>query len=228
MSLQYPLPLPHREAMGADDFLVADSNREAVAWIDRWPEWPRPCVILYGPTGSGKTHLAQVWRTRSKAERGQTDPTAGRALAGTQPIVIDDADTVAGEARLEEALFHLYNRINESKGYLLLTATLPPAQWRIGLPDLRSRLLAAPAAALTLPDDALLAALLVKQFHDRQITVGDELVDYLLPRIERTPVAISRRVAALDRAALAEGRRITIALARKVLEDSPLPRAGGG
>jgi DnaA regulatory inactivator Hda len=219
---QYPLPLPYREAMEADDFLVAPSNQEAVAWIDRWPDWPSHCLVIYGPSGAGKTHLAHVWRTKSRgkiiaaAHLATADP--GAIVMANRTIVIDDAETTAGNPAREEGLFHLYNILRENGGHLLLTASKAPAQWSIRLADLRSRLSAAPAILLAPPDDALIAALLIKQFRDRQIDIAGEVIDFLLPRMERTPGAIREMVAALDRASLALGRKITVALARQVME----------
>ncbi|HEU0118256.1 MAG TPA: DnaA/Hda family protein [Alphaproteobacteria bacterium] len=229
MSAQYPLPLPHREAMEADDFMVASSNQEAIAWLDKFPAWPSHCMIVYGPTGSGKTHLANVWRARS----GGTPLTPPELIAqsatalseGGSKIMIDGADQIAGDAKAEEALFHLFNALRDAKGFLLLTGSKPPAQWNIQLPDLRSRLLAATAVAITAPDDDLLSALFVKQFRDRQIDVSMDVVDYLLPRVTRTPGSIRDIVTALDRASLSEGRGITVALARKLLQDQSFPQA---
>ncbi|MDX2028684.1 MAG: DnaA/Hda family protein [Alphaproteobacteria bacterium] len=223
MTRQQTLPLPHREALGADDFLVTASNREAAAWLDKWPDWPAHCFILYGPAGSGKTHLAQMWQARSQAQAMTvaelTSQDAGSLTGNNHPLLIDDASNIAGNPDAEEALFHLYNSLREKKNFLLLTSAQPPAQWNIQLADLRSRLLAAPCAAIAAPDDELVSAMLIKQFRDRQITLGMDVVDYLLPRIERTPAAIRDLVNALDKASLAEGRRITVALARRFLED---------
>lgn len=223
MMRQYPLPLPHHEAMEADDFMVTASNHEAAAWLERWPDWPSHCLAIHGPAGSGKTHLARMWQTRSHARAlGVADLETQNleiALSGTSAIAIDDADKVAGNPAYEEALFHLYNRLGETRGFLLLTATQAPAQWKLGLPDLRSRLTSVPTAAIAVIDDELLSALLIKQFRDRQIGLGMEVVEYLLPRVERSPAAIRALVNALDHASLAEGRRITIAMARKFLED---------
>lgn len=219
---QYPLPLPHREAMEADNFMVTSSNREAVAWIDRWPEWPAHCLIVHGPSGAGKTHLAHVWQAKSRGKfLGMDDlatSDAGALVISNRLIAVDDAEQIAGDPLRERSLLHLYNILRETKGYLLLTAHTAPAQWGIQLPDLSSRLLASPAAALTGPDDALLSALMIKQFRDRQLDVGADVIDFLLPRLTRTPEATRALVAALDRAALAENRRITVALAKRVLE----------
>ena len=213
---QLPLDLPHRPALGREDFLVAPANEEAVGWLDRWPDWPAPALILAGPSGSGKTHLAHVFKSRSGAvllapERLERAPP--RELMGSaRAAIIDEAERAA-----EEPLFHLYNLAAERGLHLLLLARAAPARWGIALPDLRSRLLAAPVAYLAPPDDALLAAVLIKLFADRQLRVGEEVVSYLVPRLERSFAAAQRAVAALDQAALAAQRPITVPLAREVL-----------
>lgn len=218
--VQIPLDLGHRPAMGGDDFLVAPSNAEAVAWLDRWPAWPAPALTLFGPAGCGKSHLASVWRARSGApllSAAELPDADLPALAAGRAVVVDNADKVAGRKGREEALFHLYNRLRDADGHLLLLAHQPPARWRVKLADLRSRLNAAPAVAVEPPDDALLAAVLVKLFADRQVMPGEEVVDYLVARIERSLDAARRVVAAIDHVSLVEQRRITVPLARSVL-----------
>ena len=216
---QLILHLGHRAAMGAEDFLVADSNAEAVSWIDRWPGWPAPALTVWGPAGSGKTHLAHVWRARSGAA---TVPPA--ALAGSNPVnllggrehlVIDGADGTVDEL----ALLHLYNLLAGRGGSLLLTAAAPPSRWELRTADLASRLAAGPAVAIRPPDDRLLEAVLAKQFADRQIEIGQEVLDLLLRRIERSFAAARRAVDILDRAALAGRRRITAGLVRELLAE---------
>ena len=204
-----------RPALGREDFLVAPCNEAAVAWLDRWPDWPGPALVIHGPSRSGKSHLAEVWRRRSGAEiveaadLPQVTSAAGRAAA----LVIDGL----GGPVDERALLHAHNAIAERDGHLLLTAQAPPARWPLTLPDLASRLRLAPAAALGLPDDALLAALMLKLFADRQIAVAPEVPAYVVPRIERTFEAVARLVERLDRAALAEGRAVTVPLVRALL-----------
>ncbi|MBM3585232.1 MAG: DNA replication protein [Alphaproteobacteria bacterium] len=209
---QFVLDLGHRPALGAEDFLVAPCNAAAVAWIDRWPAWPTPTLVIHGPRGAGKSHLANVWRDRS----GARPFVAGQApdRAATAPVMLEDADRRVDEA----ALFHLYNLVAAHRTTLLITAQQPPARWSIALPDLRSRLVAAPAVAIEPPDDALLGAVLAKQFRDRQLAIADGVIQYAVARMERSFDAARALVDALDRAALAERRAVTVPLARKVLD----------
>lgn len=226
---QLPLDLPHRPARGMEDFLVADCNRAAVAWIDRWPQWPGPLVVICGPEACGKSHLAHVWQARSggtiidAAELERFDP--GMVL-GKFALAIEDAGPGLSTAG-QRNFFHLYNIAGESGGSLLATSRLLPGQWKIAIPDLASRVAAAPLAVIGAPDDALLAAVIVKLLSDRQLKVGAEIVSYLIPRIERSFAAVRRVVAAIDAAALAQGRNVTVALVRDVLERNMPDRDGG-
>ena len=213
---QLILDLGHRPALGEADFLVAPCNQAAIQWLDRWPDWPAPALTLQGSPGCGKTHLARVFAARSRspiidAASLATDAVPG-LLGGAGACVVDDADRAAAEP-----LLHLYNLIAERRGTMLLTARDPPARWPGLLPDLRSRLAAAPVVAVEPPDDALLAALLVKLFADRQLAVGEEVVLFLLRHMERSFETAQRLVADLDAAALRERRAVTIPLARAVL-----------
>lgn len=224
VTLQVPhqlvLDLPHLAGEGLTDFLPAASNRAALEAVLRWPAWPAPACVIAGPAGSGKTHLVKIWADRAAAImlRGQdiwapAEPL--RRLGEATTCAIDDADELADEA----LLFHLYNRLVERRGSLLLTASRPAAAWDLELPDLRSRLLAAFPVRIEPPDDQLLAALLVKQFADRQLRVESEVVGFLVNRIERSFAAVRTVVAELDRASLRARRPITLPLARRVLDE---------
>jgi len=219
---QLPLDLGFRPALGRADFLIAPCNSAAIAWIDRWPGWPAPALALWGPAGSGKTHLLEVWRARSHAvpiaPRALTSAAVPQLLGAARAAAIDDA-----QGADEEALLHLHNILAERQGHLLLAAREPPARWVIRLADLRSRLLAAPAVAVEAPDDALLGAVLVKLFADRQLRISEDLIAYLLPRIERSFAAAQAIVAALDEAALASQRAVTVRLAREILSRNRSP-----
>jgi len=213
---QLPLDLEFRPALGRADFLVAPCNEAAVAWLDRWPQWPGPALVLYGPAGSGKSHLAEVWRARSGAvpidPRAMTSAWVPHLLGTAKTAVVDEPDRAD-----EEALLHLYNFLSERHGNLLLVAREPPSRWGIGLADLRSRLLAAPAVSVGMPDEAVLGALLVKLFADRRLDIGEEVISYLLLHIERSFAAAQEAVRELDAASLAERRAVTVPLARQVL-----------
>jgi chromosomal replication initiation ATPase DnaA len=213
---QLILDLGHRPALGEADFLVAPCNERAIQWLDIWPAWPAPALTVFGPPGCGKTHLARVFAARSGAPlipaTALATDVVPSLLGPATAAVVDAADSAAAEP-----LLHLYNVIVERRGQLLLTATEPPARWPDLLPDLRSRLAAALTVAVAPPDDALLAALLVKLFADRQVAVGEEVVLFLVRQMERSFDAARRLVAALDAAALREQRGITIPLAKSVL-----------
>ncbi len=225
---QLPLDLGHRPALGRDDFLLAPCNEVAVSWIDRWPDWPGVAMALHGPPACGKTHLCHAWRARSGAV--EVTPAAlavdePRELLGTAlAIALEYADTALATGQLaEERLLHLYNLIDEQGGHVLLTGRTPPARWPVELPDLRSRLRAVTAVGMAPPDDALIEAVLVKLFADRQLRVDVNVVRFLVTRMERSFAAVRNIVAAMDHAALVDGREITVPFARRVLaEQSPM------
>lgn len=213
---QIALELPHRTSLTGDDFIISASNREAVAMIDRWPDWPHNVLALVGPKSSGKTHLANLWREKSMAimlDGPALSPDKIRLLGG-EALVLEQAEQVLDQ----NLLFHLLNWTREKNLSLLITANRAPARWDVSLADLSSRLKAVPVVELGQPDDALLTALLAKQFADRQLRVKGAVIDYLLTRMERSCSAASEVAAALDSASLEQSRPITVPLARKVLE----------
>lgn len=194
---QLPLPLDWKAARDAKDYFVSTANRDAVRFLDSWATWPIPVALLIGPSGSGKTHLAAIFARRANAR------------------LIDDADRMASE----EGLFHAWNEALAERRPLLLTGRAAPGDWHLGLPDLKSRLLATPQVRIGPPDDALLAHVFEKMWRDRGVGVAPEVTRYVLTRIERSFDALGRAVMALDQAALAGGRALTIPLAREALLD---------
>lgn len=215
-SRQLALSLPHDPAMGAGDFLVGDANREAFEAVERWPDWAAPVLWLWGPAGSGKSHLVEVWRARSGASRLRAVDLASDAVE--EPLA-SGAAAIEGidEGADERALFHLINLARQRGAGLLLTSRQGPDVFSPALQDLASRLRAAQAVELRAPGDDLLRQVLVKLFADRQIMVDPVVVDFILRRMERSFEAASRLVEALDGAALAKGRAVSRALAAEVL-----------
>ena len=214
---QLVFDLAHRQALGAEDFLVSRSNEAAVEMIDRWPHWPHPASLVAGPQGSGKSHLANVWRLRSAADvisAGALDDAAVAVLPDGGALVVEDLDRGIAD---EKALFHLLNRARESKLAVLITSRIPPGEQEFRVPDLRSRLRALPLVEVQPPDEILLKAVLVKLFSDRQLNVEPPVIDYLSLRMERSMAAANRIVAAVDRLALAKHRKVTRPLAAEAL-----------
>jgi chromosomal replication initiation ATPase DnaA len=221
VSGQLILDLALRPALGASDFFIAPSNRAAADMIDLWPNWPQASVAVAAPAHAGKTHLANVWLLRSGAVRleaatlGEADVPAATAHGA---VLVEDLH--AGIAD-ERALFHLLNAVREHKLTMLLTSRSPPGELEVALPDLRSRLRALPVVTIEPPDEVLLKAVLVKLFTDRQLAVEPGLIGYLATRMERSMEAAATIVDAIDRTAMASHRKVTRALAAKVLEDLP-------
>lgn len=213
---QLALALDHTANLTRDDFLPGPSNENALALLDRWPDWPARMLALVGPEGSGKSHLASIWAKESGARfmsaRALTVDALPEALA-TGALVLEDC---AAEDLDERALFHLLNLVREDDGWLLLTTRSAPTSWTIALPDLASRLRAMPVASLAMPDEALLRAVMVKLFADRQLAVDEALIAYLLPRIGRSFVAARDAVDDLDREALQRGRPVNRTLAAEL------------
>ncbi len=226
MARQLVFDLPVRPALGRDDFFVSSSNAAALTMLDSWTDWPGNKLLLVGPAGAGKTHLACVWASETGARvvdavslttvdvPGVDVP--GIAAAGF--VVVEDVQAIARHPDAQTALFHLHNLTLSEGGRLLLTANAPPAQWGLSLPDLVSRMHGTTMVRINGPDDALLNAMLVKLFADRQLAVPPGLISWLVPRMERSQAGAARVVDELDALALSEGRSITRDLARTVLD----------
>jgi len=203
--------------MGRDQFVAAPCNENALLWIERWPDWPATGLALYGSPGCGKSHLAEIWRARSGARVIEAE-----AMTVHNPLeLISDAKALVVEnlpANVpEQALFHLYNLVGERGGHILFTALEAPARYDIRLPDLLSRLRAMPAVAIDDPDDVALGAVMRKMFADRQLPVSEDIIQFLLARMERSFLAARTIAHEIDRTALAERRQVTIPLAKIVL-----------
>jgi chromosomal replication initiation ATPase DnaA len=214
---QLAFALPHTESFTRDNFLEGPANAAGLALIDSWPDWPNPIMLLVGPEGSGKSHLAAIWAeqagARSTSAHALTAAEVPAALA-TGALVVEDLKSPDVD---ERALFHLLNLAREDEASILITSRAPPTALQIELRDLRSRLRAVPTVLLLPPDDQLFRALIIKFCADRQLAVDEAVVSYLTTRIERSYPAARQAVELLDTEALRLGRPVTRALAAELL-----------
>lgn len=220
VSLQMVMPFAAATSYHPEDFIRGEGNNAALNLVERWPDWPYSLVVLHGPKGSGKTHLAHVFAQRTQAQFiaplriGQVP--AEQLLAGNHAWVIDGLHAI----KSEEGLAQLINHARARGDYVLMTADAPPSQLKFMLNDLTSRLRALPEVSLGEPDDALLMGVLAKAFADRQLRVGPEILQYAAARLERSFEAAQQFAALVDEASLASGRGVTLPLIRGVLDEA--------
>jgi DnaA regulatory inactivator Hda len=220
MATQQTFPIDFTPSYGRKNFIEASCNTIALQTIEQWPNWPSYGLVVYGPKGSGKTHLAHIFSQKAGAvflgREKLRDPKLFVTLPPAANVIVDEVDVAA----LEEPLFHLLNFLKNENGTLLMTAENPPAEWPVKLPDLRSRILALNAVAISPPDDELLKAVMTKLFSDRQLYVEGDVVDYATTRLDRNFTALMDFVDKIDAASLRTKRRITLPLAREILAQS--------
>jgi chromosomal replication initiation ATPase DnaA len=217
---QLAFALPHAESLSRDNFLEGPANTEALGLIDCWPDWPNRVMLLVGPEGSGKSHLAAIWAEEAGARSTMAHALTAAAVPGalaTGALVVEDL--AAGNFD-DRALFHLLNLARQDEAYVLITARLAPSAMEVDLRDLRSRLRAVPVVNLMPPDDGLFRALIVKFCADRQLSIDESVVSYVASRIERSFAAARRTVELLDAEALRLGRPVTRVLAAELLRDA--------
>lgn len=202
MNAQIPISFPVNESRQADDFMVLPCNEAAVEWGNRYPNWNYPALIVYGEKGCGKTHLLNLFQGKMRED----------------DIIIDDVDSVFGDDEAEKKLFHTFNQAKENGHFMVLTMSKNMEQQNVILPDLASRLRAAPSVEIESPDEISLQAILVKLFHDRQLTVEPGVINYILPRIERSFASAQDLVRRIDENSLSEKRSVTVPLVRGVFE----------
>ena len=217
---QLTLDLPHRAALGAEDFLVSDCNIAAVRLIDSWPRWSEPVQLLIGPPASGKTHLVRVFEARSGArvlDSKMLDTRFTDEMGEGTALVVEDTDRSVYD---ERALFHLLNLAREKSLFVLLSARIAPKRWDVSLPDLASRLNALPTVEIGAPDEGLLRIVMLKHFADRQLDIDPKVLEFLALHVDRSLQAAASAVEAVDRLALATGRKISRQLVVEALAGS--------
>ncbi len=220
MPEQLIFELPVETAFERDDFFVSPANALVVEAIDNWRNWPLCKLVLSGPEGSGKTHLAHIWAemTAGQVVSAKGLSSAGAEILAASAVCVEDVPRLAGDSAAQQALFHLHNLMQHSGAPLLMTGSGRVSDWDIALPDLASRIQGSNTVRLEAPDDTLLSALLIKLFADRQLRIEPGLITYLLPRMDRSFAFARELVGALDRQALRQKRPIGVKMAGKILE----------
>lgn len=221
MPKQLGFDLPELTTYARADYLAASSNTVALQLIEGWKSWPAHKLVVYGPDGSGKTHLAHIWSELSGATliSARTLPDVDVPALATGHVAVEDIHLIADHRDAQTALFHLHNLVLAEAHSLLLTGVGVPKHWGLTLPDLDSRIAGTPVARVDPPDDTLLAAVLAKLFADRQLRPKVDVIPYLVLRIDRSFAAARATVAAIDAAALSEKRPVTRQLAAQVLDN---------
>jgi hypothetical protein len=191
---QIALPLDWPAGADERDYIISQANMPLIRHLEHWSLWPVMATILTGPRKSGRSLLGRIFAAKSGGE------------------LIDEAERVD-----EEAIFHAWNRAQERRRPLIMIADMPPPAWRVRLPDLRSRLAATPAIRIEEPDEMLTAALIEKLCQARGLAAPPELIRYLVPRIERSYLGVTRTIDALDGLAFERRQRLTVPLARRAL-----------
>jgi chromosomal replication initiation ATPase DnaA len=216
---QLAFSLPAKDALGREDYFVSDANALAVAAVENWPNWPLNKLILVGPSGAGKTHLAMVWAQDAGARVVSATSLVDPVALAQGPLVVEDLHRITGNRDAETQAFHLHNLMQEGEHPLLVTSSMAPARMDFVVPDLKSRMSGTSVAMLEALDDMLLMALVMKMFSDRQIAIKPDLLNYVMPRLPRSFEAVRGFVETMDVRALAEKRPIGKGLARDVLAE---------
>jgi chromosomal replication initiation ATPase DnaA len=217
LSKQLLLNLRTIPLMGREDYIVSKTNKEAVTWLDTWPNWPSMGFIVCGPSGSGKSHMAAALKTLSNGliiEAKDLSENKLNNLSKNKCLIIEDIDRF----KSENLLLHIYNMLTERRHKLMITSNTSIANINFKLPDLKSRLNSMTQINIGLPDDELLTNLIIKQFTDRGVLVEFEAINYLIKRIDRSFESITKLVSTIDASSLEKSKKITIPFIKKVLK----------
>lgn len=217
---QIPLSFEITPSKGRDDLIVSQSLQGAITMIDQWPNWPSHLVVLAGPTGSGKSHIAHIWQQKADAKEASLVDNSDDLVetVKTTPILIENVDQLLASSQANETqLFHLLNSAKEAGSFVLMTARSWPASWKVSLPDLASRIKAATIVEISEPDENLLTQVIFKLFADRQVEIDEKTVNYLVMRMERSLAVARKIVEAMDELALSKKTSVSRSIAAEVL-----------
>ena len=215
---QIPIEMPFSQTQERDNFIVGDCNSLALATIDQWPTWQGEyrALNIVGPRGAGKSHLAEIWRSKVEKSQKLYELKPGQFLPESIFYVLDNLNSNSDWD--EEELFHCFNHCKNDEGGLLILSRKPVGQMKWQLPDLRSRMRAVNVINIQPPDDALLYALLEKYFLDRQVIAPSDMLNYIVSRMERSFIGLQKIATAVDRYSIEKQKPLSISLARAAFD----------
>ena len=217
MSDQLILKFPEHRAYKREDFYVSPSNREAYDFINNWPKWIKRIVNIFGPSGSGKSHLSSILKTKTKCLEilaNELNENIIFEFKTKEVLIIENFN----EKIPEELLFSLWNIALQDNKYFLINSIKPISSFKFKLPDLTSRVKSSLNIGIKLPSDDLISAIIAKNFSDKQIMVEEKHIDYIIKRIDRSYEKISQFILTLDRYSLKKGSPFGLKLIKEVLK----------
>ena len=217
MTDQLILKFPTKKAYLKEDFYVSPSNHEAYDIINSWPKWIKRIVHIYGPRGSGKTHIASILKNKTPVLEIQSDEISDKNFFDfkvKEALIIENLN----EKISENLLFSLWNLAIQDNKYFLITSNEPISTYKFKLPDLKSRVSSCVSIGIKLPSDDLISVIIAKNFSDKQIIVKKKHIDYIIKRIDRSYEKISLFISVLDKYSLKKGSPFSLKLIKEVLK----------
>ena len=217
MSNQLILKFPSHQAYKKEDFYVSSSNQEAYDFINSWPKWIKRTVNIFGPSGSGKSHLASILKSKISSlqiEANNLNDETFFKFKTKEVLIIENLNASVSE----NLLFSLWNVALQDNKYLLITSTKPISSFKFKLRDLISRVTSSLIIGINLPSDDLISVILAKNFSDKQIKVEKKHIDYIIKRIDRSYETISQFILTLDKYSLKKGSPFGLKLIKEVLK----------
>ena len=217
MSDQLILEFPSHQAYKREDFYVSPSNREAYDFVNSWPRWLKRIVNIFGPSGSGKSHLVSILKNKTsylKINSNELNEKIFIRYKTKETLIIENLDKKISE----KLLFSLWNVALQDNKYLMITSNKPISSYKFKLKDLESRVKSSLIIGINLPNDDLISVILAKNFSDKQIKVEKKHIDYIIKRIDRSYEKISQFIFTLDKYSLKKGSSFGLKLIKEVLK----------
>ena len=217
MNDQLILKFPTQQAYKKEDFYVSPSNQEAYDFINSWPKWIKRIINIFGPSGSGKSHLASMLKSKTSClwiDSNELNEKTFLKFKTKETLIIENLN----EKISEKLLFTLWNIALQDNKYFLITSTKPLNSYKFKMNDLVSRVNSSLIIGISLPSDDLISVILAKNFSDKQIKVEKKHIDYIIKRIDRSYEKISQFILTLDKYSLKKGSPFSLKLVKEVLK----------